>query len=93
MIMKSFHDLITERRTIRRYTTEPVDPDHVRLILEAALMAPTSKSSRSRNLCVSTTLKYLSDRRLQNPPEPSPIKKLPARDSGHRRSGPHRALD
>ena len=47
MIMKSFHDLIPERRTIRRYTTEPVDPDHVRLILEAALMAPTSKSSRS----------------------------------------------
>ncbi len=52
MIMKSFHDLITERRTIRRYTTEPVDPDHVRLILEAALMAPTSKSSRSWRICV-----------------------------------------
>lgn len=45
--MKSFHDLITERRSIRRYTSEPVDADDVRLILEAALMAPTSKSSRS----------------------------------------------
>ncbi len=45
--MKSFHDLITERRSIRRYTSEPVDSDDVRLILEAALMAPTSKSTRS----------------------------------------------
>lgn len=45
--MKSFHDLITERRSIRRYIDRPVDADDVRLILEAALMAPTSKSSRS----------------------------------------------
>ncbi|MDE7151340.1 MAG: nitroreductase family protein, partial [Candidatus Amulumruptor sp.] len=45
--MKSFHDLITERRSIRRYTDRPIDAEDVRLILEAALMAPTSKSTRS----------------------------------------------
>ena len=44
--MDSFHDLLINRRSIRRYTSEPVDPQHVRLILEAALMAPSSKSVR-----------------------------------------------
>ncbi|MCM1028322.1 MAG: nitroreductase family protein [Pseudoflavonifractor sp.] len=62
--MKSFHDLITERRSIRRYTSEPIDPDDVRLILEAALMAPTSKSSRSwQFVCIDDrdTLTRLAD--------------------------------
>ncbi len=45
--MTSFHDLLINRRSIRRYTDEPVAADDVRLILEAGLMAPTSKSSRS----------------------------------------------
>lgn len=62
--MKSFHDLITGRRSIRRYTAEPVDADDVRLILEAALMAPTSKSTRSwQFVCIDDrdTLARLSD--------------------------------
>ncbi len=42
-----FHDLLVERRSIRRYTSEKIDADHVRLILEAGLLAPTSKSSRA----------------------------------------------
>lgn len=45
--MKSFHDLLLHRRSIRKYTTEPIDPESVKLILEAALTAPTSKSKRS----------------------------------------------
>ena len=45
--MENLHDLLINRRSIRKYTDEPVDPDHVRLILEAALMAPTSKNARS----------------------------------------------
>ncbi len=45
--MNSFHDLVINRRSIRKYTDQPIDPDHVKLILEAGLMAPTSKSSRS----------------------------------------------
>lgn len=43
----SLHDLLVERRSIRRYTDEKIDPDHVKLILEAGLLAPTSKSSRA----------------------------------------------
>lgn len=38
--------MLLERHSIRRYTEEPVSADDVRTILEAALLAPTSKSSR-----------------------------------------------
>ena len=41
-----FHQLLLERHSIRRYTDEPVDGDDVKTILEAALLAPTSKSAR-----------------------------------------------
>ena len=45
--MESLHELLLRRRSIRKYTDEPVSPEDVRLILEAGLLAPTSKSSRS----------------------------------------------
>lgn len=41
--MDSFHDLVINRRSIRKYTAEPLDPEHVKLILEAALMSPAGK--------------------------------------------------
>lgn len=44
--MENLHDLFVNRRSIRRYTDQTVDPDQVKMILEAALMAPTSKSVR-----------------------------------------------
>ncbi len=44
--MKDLHELLVNRRSIRRYTDEPLTPDQVRLILEAGLLAPTSKSAR-----------------------------------------------
>ena len=45
-VMENFHELLINRRSIRRYTDQPVDPEQVRLILEAALMSPSSKSVR-----------------------------------------------
>lgn len=42
-----FHELLITRRSIRRYTQEPIDADQVRLILEAGLLSPTSKSARA----------------------------------------------
>ena len=45
--MTDFHDLIVRRHSIRRYTSEPISAEDVKLILESALLAPTSKSSRS----------------------------------------------
>lgn len=45
--MKDFHQMLIERHSIRRYTDQPLDPEQVKLILEAALLAPCSKSSRA----------------------------------------------
>ncbi len=44
--MKNFHELLVNRRSIRKYTGEAISPEDVQLILEAALMAPSSKNSR-----------------------------------------------
>lgn len=44
--MDKFHQLLINRHSIRRYTDQPIDADQVRLIIEAALMGPTSKSLR-----------------------------------------------
>jgi nitroreductase len=41
--MKSLHDLLVARRTVRKYTDEPLTPDEVKTILEAALLAPAGK--------------------------------------------------
>lgn len=45
--MTDLHSLLVERRSVRRYTSEPLSPEDVKTILEAGLLAPTSKSSRS----------------------------------------------
>lgn len=45
MSENDFHRLVMQRRSIRRYTAEAVSGDDVKLILEAGLMAPTSKNS------------------------------------------------
>lgn len=44
--MKSFHDLIINRRSIRKYTPNEISPENVKTILEAALLCPTSKNKR-----------------------------------------------
>lgn len=44
--MNSFSELATNRRSIRQFTEEPLQPQEVESILRAALMAPTSKNSR-----------------------------------------------
>ena len=46
---KDFHQLLVERHSIRRYTDQPISAEDVQLILEAALLAPTSKNSRAWN--------------------------------------------
>lgn len=44
--MKNLNELLLNRRSIRRYTDEPVKADDVKLIIEAALTSPSSKSVR-----------------------------------------------
>ena len=41
--MKSLHDLLIHRRSIRKYTQEALSPEAVKTILEAGLLAPSSK--------------------------------------------------
>lgn len=41
-----FHQMLLERHSIRRYTTQPIDKDAVVQILQAGLLAPSSKSKR-----------------------------------------------
>lgn len=45
--MESLHDLLVRRHSIRRYTDQAIDAEDVKTIMEAALLAPTSKSKRS----------------------------------------------
>ena len=45
--MTNFKDLVQLRRSHRKFTDEEIDADDVRLIMRAALMAPTSKGQRA----------------------------------------------
>lgn len=45
--MTVFKDLAQLRRSHRKFTNQEIDPDDVKLILRAALMAPTSKGQRA----------------------------------------------
>lgn len=50
--MSKFSNIVQERRSHRKFTTEEIDGEDVRLILRAALMAPTSKSTRAWHFIV-----------------------------------------
>lgn len=58
--MENLHDLLVARRSIRKYTDAPLDAEDVKLILEAALLSPTSKSSRAWQLVVVDDKEMLS---------------------------------
>lgn len=60
----NFNDLIQKRRSLRAFTDEPVSEDELRLILRAALMAPTGKNRHPWRFHVvhnPQTLKALAD--------------------------------
>lgn len=44
--MKSFLDLVKQRRSIRKYSDKPITEDEVVALMQPVLMAPTSKNSR-----------------------------------------------
>ena len=43
---KEFREMLFTRHSIRKYTDEPLTGDQVKTLLEAALLAPSSKSTR-----------------------------------------------
>lgn len=66
--MDNFHDLIIARRSYRKYTGEPLDPEQVKLILEAGLMSPAGKRRNPWHFIVvedKDTLKALSQAKDQ----------------------------
>lgn len=44
--MNNFSELITQRRSIRKYTPDPLTTEEVELILKAGLKSPTSKNAK-----------------------------------------------
>jgi nitroreductase len=64
IIMKDFEALTISRRSTRKFTERKLTPDDVHKILQAALLAPTSKNSKSYELIAvdnETVLKQLSE--------------------------------
>ena len=62
--MTNFKDLVQLRRSHRKFTDEEIDAEDVKMILRAALMAPTSKSQRAWHFVVvdnKTDLEKLAD--------------------------------
>lgn len=51
-----FKELITKRRSTRRYTGKPVEIEKLRIAMEQALTAPSSKNTRSTRLMAVTNL-------------------------------------
>ncbi len=45
--MTDLHQLLVERRSIRKYKEEALDPEVVKTILEAGLLSPTGKNARA----------------------------------------------
>lgn len=45
--MNNFSDLVAKRRSIRKFTTDPLTPEQVATILKSGLMSPTSKNGHS----------------------------------------------
>lgn len=61
--MDSFQKLLIKRRSIRKYSDELLSSDETRMILEAALLSPTSKNKHSWDFIAvedKETLKALS---------------------------------
>lgn len=71
--MDNFHQLLLERHSIRRYTDQPVDGDAVKLILEAGLLAPSSKSARPWQFVVVEDRAVLEKLALCKPAGAKPI--------------------
>lgn len=75
--MTSFHDLAVTRHSIRKYTPQPLEAEEVQLILEAALLAPTSKSSRSWQFVVVDDRDMLARLAECKPAGAAPIARCP----------------
>lgn len=70
-----FHQLLLERHSIRRYTDQKIDANDVKTILEAALLAPSSKSKRPWQFIVVEDREKLQELAKAKPIAAHPIAK------------------
>lgn len=54
-----FLDLLKNRRSVRKYTEQPIDPETIKTILTAALMSPASKRTNGWEFVVVTDREML----------------------------------
>lgn len=50
--MENFSELVRLRRSMRKFTDEPLDPEEVKQLLRAALMSPSSKGKHAWHFIV-----------------------------------------
>ena len=70
-----FHDMLFTRHSIRKYTDQPIDGEQVKLLLEAALLAPSSKSARPWEFVVVEDKETLEKMAESKPFGAAPLKK------------------
>lgn len=75
--MKSLHDLLIKRRSIRHYTDQPIDEETIQTILEAGLLAPTSKSARAWQFIVVTEKEKIENMAQCKPMGADPLRRAP----------------
>lgn len=59
--MQDFHSLLLTRRSHRKFSEEKLSPDEVQLILEGALLSPTSKNKHAWEFVVIEEKETLSE--------------------------------
>jgi len=55
LVAFDFWHLIRERRSVRRYTAQPIPPDVIAALLEAAIWAPSAHNRQPWRFCVVTS--------------------------------------
>lgn len=75
--MESLHSLLVKRRSIRHYSDEPVSEDDIKLILEAALLSPTSKSARAWQFVVVNDKETIESLAQCKPMGADPLRRAP----------------
>ncbi|MBR5432304.1 MAG: nitroreductase family protein [Bacteroidales bacterium] len=58
--MENFLDLVRQRRSMRKFTEEPLTPEQVETLLKSALMAPSSKGKHAWHFIVVDDKEMLS---------------------------------
>ena len=75
--MKSFYDLLKNRRSIRKYQNRPIEKEKIDLIMQQALMSPSSKRTNGWEfyivdnkelLCKLSTCREMGSKFLENAP-------------------------